>query len=384
MPWSPTKYFSHPLANMRPSTVDKRTANYLSYLMVETITWQGLGDLINDFREHVLGLNTMNPAWGPGVLDRLKIPFTYCFSPALIPKPPDWRSHISITGFNFLPAPQDYAPPEDLAKFLANGSPPIYIGFGSIVVDDPNALTSLIFSAVEAAGVRALVSKGWGGLGADIEVPENVFLLGNCPHAWLFEHVSAVVHHGGAGTSAAGIACGKPTVIVPFFGDQPFWAAMIAKAGAGPGPLQFKELTSESLTEAIAFALRPETNEAAKELASKIKAENGPEEAARVFNNNLPYESMKCDLGTGRVAVWRIKRKKKLLKLSALAMAILVRENALTFEDVKLYVRVSSPVLTIETEVLSIGSALTHTNKIQGLLSPYRGLSLRPWELSAT
>jgi hypothetical protein len=364
--------------------VDKRTANYLSYLMVETITWQGLGDLINDFREHVLGLNTMNPAWGPGVLDRLKIPFTYCFSPALIPKPPDWRSHISITGFNFLPAPQDYAPPEDLAKFLANGSPPIYIGFGSIVVDDPNALTSLIFSAVEAAGVRALVSKGWGGLGADIEVPENVFLLGNCPHAWLFEHVSAVVHHGGAGTSAVGIACGKPTVIVPFFGDQPFWAAMIAKAGAGPGPLPFKELTSESLTEAIAFALRPETNEAAKELASKIKAENGPEEAARVFNNNLPYESMKCDLGTGRVAVWRIKRKKKFLKLSALAMAILVRENALMFEDVKLYVRVSSPVLTIETEVLSIGSALTHTNKIQGLLSPYRGLSLRPWELSAT
>ena len=113
----------------------------------------------------------------------------------------------------------------------------MYIGFGSIVVDDPDAMTKLIFEAVKKAGVRALVSKGWGGLGADaVGIPEGVFMLGNVPHDWLFQHVSAVVHHGGAGTTAAGIATGKPTIVIPFFGDQPFWGAMVARAGAGPVP----------------------------------------------------------------------------------------------------------------------------------------------------
>lgn len=104
-----------------------------------------------------------------------------------------------------------------MAAFLDAGPPPVYIGFGSIVVDDPNAMTKLIFDAVKKSGQRALVSKGWGGFGADqIGVPDNVFMLGNVPHDWLFKRVACVIHHGGAGTTAAGIACGRPTVIVPF------------------------------------------------------------------------------------------------------------------------------------------------------------------------
>ena len=97
----------------------------------------------------------------------------------------------------------------------------MYIGFGSIVVDDPDSMTKLFFEAVKKSGQRALVSKGWGGFGGD-QIPDSVFMLGNVPHDWLFKRVSCVVHHGGAGTTAAGIALGKPTVVVPFFGDQPF------------------------------------------------------------------------------------------------------------------------------------------------------------------
>lgn len=132
-----------------------------------------------------------------------------------------------MTGFSFLKAGSNYTPPEDLAQFLAKGPPPVYIGFGSIVVKDPTALTKLIFEAVKLAKVRAIVSKGWGGVGAG-EVPDDVYLIGNCPHDWLFQRVSCVVHHGGAGTTAAGIALGKPTVVVPFFGDQPFWGQVRA------------------------------------------------------------------------------------------------------------------------------------------------------------
>lgn len=125
-----------------------------------------------------------------------------------------------MAGFYFLPLANSYKPDPALQRFLEAGPPPVYIGFGSIVVADPNGMTNMIFEAAARAGVRALVSKGWGGLGSnDLQVPDNVFLLGNVPHDWLFQHVSAVCHHGGAGTTAAGIAAGKPTIVVPFFGD---------------------------------------------------------------------------------------------------------------------------------------------------------------------
>lgn len=114
----------------------------------------------------------------------------------LIPKPRDWGAHITISGFYFLPLGHSFTPPDDLANFLSSGPPPVYIGFGSIVLDDPNAMTKLIFDAVKMTGQRALVSKGWGGFGADeIGIPDNVFMLGNVPHDWLFQHVSCVVHH---------------------------------------------------------------------------------------------------------------------------------------------------------------------------------------------
>lgn len=138
-------------------------------------------------------------------------------SPALIPKPRDWSANISISGFYFLNLATNYTPDPDLNAFLDAGPPPVYIGFGSIVLEDPDGMTKLIFDAVRQTGQRALVSKGWGGFGADqIGIPDNVFMLGNVPHDWLFKRVSCVVHHGGAGTTAAGIAAGKPTVIVPF------------------------------------------------------------------------------------------------------------------------------------------------------------------------
>jgi UDP:flavonoid glycosyltransferase YjiC (YdhE family) len=173
-------------------------------------------------------------------------------SPALIPKPSDWGPHLSISGFLFLTLASNYIPPPELTAFLDSGPPPIYIGFGFIVVEDPDGLTALIMAAIKKTGARALVSQGWGGLGTkNAALPANVFMLGNCPHDWLFPRISSVVYHGGAGTMAAGIAAGKPTVIVPFFGDQPFWGDMIARAGAGPAPTPYKKLTVDGLAAAI-------------------------------------------------------------------------------------------------------------------------------------
>ena len=256
-------------------------------------------------------------------------------SPALIPKPKDWGQHISISGFYFLKLAQNYTPAPDLKAFLEAGEPPVYIGFGSIVVDDPNAMTTLIFEAIKKTGKRALVSKGWGGLGAnELDVPEGVFMLGNVPHDWLFQRVSCVVHHGGAGTTAAGIAAGRPTVVVPFFGDQPFWGAMTAKAGAGPPPIPYKDLTADSLAESIQKALTPESLERAQELSRKISAEQGDQTGAQSFHQHLKLDQMRCAIQNHRSAAWRVKR--TTTKLSAMTVAVLVKEGELRFDQLKL------------------------------------------------
>lgn len=213
------------------------------------------------------------------------------------------------------------------------GPPPVYIGFGSIVVDKPDELTNVIFGAVKLLGIRALVSKGWGGLG-EANTPKNIFMLGNCPHDWLFQYVSCVIHHGGAGTSAIGIAMGKPTVVVPFFGDQPFWGAMIHRANAGPEPVPFKNLTVETLADAITQALQPDIQASVLKMSETIASEHGSEEAVASFSKSLDYDRMRCLICPEKVAVWRVKNTN--LRLSSLAATVLADYGILKLHDMAL------------------------------------------------
>lgn len=336
MPYSPTQDFPHPLVNIQSSNEDPQITSYISYAMVELLLWQGIGDIINRFRAKCLGLDPVSTIWGPGMLQRLKVPHTYCWSPALLPKPRDWAPHISISGYYFLDSASDYTPAPELQAFLDAGPPPVYIGFGSIVLDDPNAMTELIFEAVRKTGQRVLLSKGWGGLGADeLPIPDGVFLLGNVSHDWLFKHVSCVIHHGGAGTTAAGIAAGRPTLIVPFFGDQPFWGDVVARSGAGPDPIPHKQLKADKLADAINFLLKPETLERAQELASQIAAERGTDMGAQSFHHHLEVDQLRCALAPSRPAAWRVKRTQ--VTLSAFAACALANANLLDFHDLKLF-----------------------------------------------
>lgn len=339
-PYSPTQAFPHPLANISPqkSNVDANYVNFMSYPLVEMMTWQGLGDLVNRFRVKTLGLEPVSSLWAPGALFRMKVPYTYMWSPELVPKPKDWGPEIDIGGFVFLDLASNFKPPKELQDFLDAGEPPVYIGFGSIVVDDPDKFTQLIFEAVKMAGVRALVSKGWGGIGEG-DHPDNVFMLGNTPHDWLFPKVKAVVHHGGAGTTAIGLKCGKPTMIVPFFGDQPFWGAMVAenKAGAHEA-IPYKKLTAERLAEGIKQCLTEEAQENVQRIADSIAKEgDGAENAVKSFHRSLPLagrHNMRCSILEERVAVWQLKG--STLRLSALAAEILVEEKKIKWHDLRL------------------------------------------------
>lgn len=232
-----------------------------------------------------------------------------------------------------------FKPPEDLAKFLEAGPPPVYIGFGSIVVDDPDKFTKLVFEAVEMAGVRALVSKGWGGIGGKDRAPDDVFLLDNTPHDWLFPRVSAVVHHGGAGTTAIGLKCGKPTMIVPFFGDQPFWGAMVSKAKAGAHDcIPYKKLNAEKLANGIKQCLSDEAKKNVQEIADSIAKEgDGAENAVKSFHRALPTrgdDNLRCSLLENQTAVWKVKKTQ--IKLSAVAADILVERHQLRWQDLTL------------------------------------------------
>ncbi|PQE07628.1 UDP-glucosesterol transferase protein [Rutstroemia sp. NJR-2017a BBW] len=326
-PYTPTQAFPHPLANIKKTNVDPGYTNFMSYPLVEMMTWQGLGDLVNNFRVKTLGLEPVSTLWAPGQLYRLKVPYTYLWSPGLVPKPKDWGPDLAAT----------FKPPEDLVKFLEAGEKPIYIGFGSIVVDDPDRFTEMIFEAVKKAGVRALVSKGWGGLGGD-NTPDNVFMLENTPHDWLFPKVRAVVHHGGAGTTAIGLKCGKPTMIVPFFGDQQFWGSMIGNAGAGAQPVPYKDLTADKLAEGIKQCLTDSAREAVEKIAKDIEAEgDGAKNAVKSFHRSLTLRgehSMRCSILEDRVAVWSMKGTN--LRLSALAAEILVERKKITWKQLRL------------------------------------------------
>lgn len=229
-------------------------------------------------------------------------------SPHLFAKPHDWGSHIKVPGYFHPPRHTNYSPPKALQNFLSSGPPPIFVGFGSIVVDDPTTLTSTILRAIELSGVRAVVSSGWGSLDVDAFYKnpghDSVFFLQNdCPHNYLFRHVSIVIHHGGAGTTAAGLAAGRPTIVIPFFGDQFFWGSMVYRAGVGPNPIHCEALNPSDLASAIRSAQDPAMTRRALEFSKKIRTENGVEVAINAFHTHIPRAKvMACSLFPDRVA----------------------------------------------------------------------------------
>ncbi|KAK4090318.1 CAZyme family GT1 [Purpureocillium lilacinum] len=336
-PYTPTQAFPHPLASIKKSNVDPGYTNFISYPLVDMMVWQGLGDLVNNFRVNTLSLDPVSTLWAPGATYRLHVPFTYLWSPGLVPKPADWGDEIDVTGFVFLDLAGAFKPDPALVKFLEAGEKPIYIGFGSIVVDDAERFTDMIFDAIKKAGVRALVSRGWGGFGRD-DVPDNIFMLGNVPHDWLFPQVQACVIHGGAGTTAIALKCGLPTMIVPFFGDQHFWGNMVGSSGAGPAPVPYRELTSDKLADGMKYLLTDEAKEAAGRIADDIEKDgDGAEKAVQSFQKHLRQygpTSLRCSLLKNQVGVWHVKGTN--VRLGPLAADILVDRGELSWKKLRL------------------------------------------------
>ncbi|KAK3002614.1 hypothetical protein RJ639_022177 [Escallonia herrerae] len=410
MPWTPTSEFPHPLSRV------KQSAGYrLSYQIVDSLIWLGIRDMINDVRKKKLKLRPVTYLSGSQGSES-DVPHGYIWSPHLVPKPKDWGPKVDVVGFCFLDLASNYEPPESLLNWLNVGTRPIYIGFGSLPVQEPEKMTQIIVQALEITGQRGIINKGWGGLGDLAEPKDFIYSLDNIPHDWLFLQCAAVtfsgiasvgfigldgsserfgndsigsasesplemsstsgnangrvsklkmmkpnsvfvgmriagekrervmdglrtmfpwpaivardpsamaiflllgqgwssipvrtwwfsmkllallfgmtrlftVHHGGAGTTAAGLKAACPTTIVPFFGDQPFWGERVHARGVGPAPIPVDEFSLPKLVEAINYMLDPTVKARAVELAKAMENEDGVTGAVKAFLKHLP------------------------------------------------------------------------------------------------
>ncbi len=240
--------------------------------------------VINNWRRSTLGLP---PAKGEERLNGKPVTTLYAYSSAVVPRPLDWDESAFVSGYWFLDRPPGWQPDPELVDFIQAGSPPVYIGFGSMYMNGGAHKTELVVEALKQAGQRGILSTGWGGLAKTMN-SEDIFIVDAVPHDWLFPQMAAVVHHGGAGTTAAALRAGKPTIICPFVGDQPFWGRRVSALGVGPAPVSQFRLTAERLAQAIRVAVTdPEMRRRSAALGEIIRAEDGVRNAVDFINRRL-------------------------------------------------------------------------------------------------
>lgn len=260
-PLTPTRDFATPF--IPPARVP-RWLHRASHHLVNTMLWRAFRPAVNAARAEVCGLPPRRRLWTAH-------PMLYGFSPSLVPRPADWPANAAVCGQWIPPAPA-WQPPAALAAFLAAGEAPLYIGFGSMTGFDARRMRQTIVEA--AAGRRVVLNPGWSGIEAE-GLPPNVHVVGDVPHDWLFPRMALVVHHGGSGTTHSAARAGVPSVVVPFAGDQFFWAHRLQQAGVAPAAVAGSRLDADALARGIAFAGQAGVRERAAVLGARMRAEDG-------------------------------------------------------------------------------------------------------------
>jgi len=276
-PSQPTRAFPHPF--LPQARLLGPHGNRLSFELLDWVTWQLARPFLNPWRARSLGLPELPALRGPLPAAR-RAPVLCAFSPTLVPRPADWPDNVHLTGFWFLEQPR-WEPPADLLAFLDDGPPPVYVGFGSMATKDPAAADRHIRAALRRAGLRGVLSPQ---PGTSIEPEDDMFVVRNIPFHWLFPQMAGVVHHGGAGTTAEGLKAGVPTLVCPFFGDQPYWADRVHALGAGPRPLPASALTADALAPRLQDLVKPPYRTRAQDLAKSLNAEDGVARACETLD----------------------------------------------------------------------------------------------------
>jgi sterol 3beta-glucosyltransferase len=284
-PLHPTRAFPSiimPKLGLRGSAV-----NWLSGYLVAQLFWQIIRINHNKWRREQLDLGPLPLRVPFSRYLKQGVPYLYGYSPSVVKDPEDWKDRLSARGYWFLEQRDKWEPPMALLDFLRSGSLPLYIGFGSMVEADREALTGTVLCALRRVRRRAVISSGWGGLSCK-DLPDFAFAVDRVPHDWLFPRVAAAVHHGGVGTTAAALRAGVPSIIVPYFADQFFWGRRVCELGLGPRPVPRATLSVDALAHAMKSTLIDAAmRERCALMARKIAAENGVEAAAGTLDGYL-------------------------------------------------------------------------------------------------
>lgn len=261
--------------------------NLCSHYFRDQVMWLLLRASQNQGRRDLLNLHPL-PLRDPfGRLERNGGLLLYGYSPLLFPRPADWGPTIHVTGYWFLDRPSNWQPAAELVDFLESGPPPVYVGFGSMGNRSPQGVTDLVIKALAQTGQRGVLLSGMRGLAGQAG-SDDIYFVDDVPHDWLFPRMAAVVHHGGSGTTHAGLRAGMPSVLVPYIPDQYFWAQRVTALGVGPPPLPRRTLSSETLAEAIRVATTDTgMRDRAVSLSRQIQGEDGVACAVAAFHAHL-------------------------------------------------------------------------------------------------
>lgn len=274
IPLTPSREFPSPFL---PPAWIPRWCNRASLVITNQLLWLAFRKTLNRARADVLGLPPRRTLWTDH-------PMLYGISPTLLPRPRDWPANATLCGQWVPPASGHYTPPVELVRFLAAGPAPIYVGFGSMTgIDMPTMLETVVTAL---GGRRAVFWPGWNGLG-QVTLPGNVLCIDAMPHDWLFPQMAAVVHHGGSGTTHSAVRAGKPSIVMPFSGDQPFWAERLHRLGVAPAALSTTRPDARALAAAFDFVERESVIVRAAELGRRIAREDGIATAVAVIEREI-------------------------------------------------------------------------------------------------
>ena len=286
-PMTPTR--EYPALIFYDSVRPGRAFNFATHKIFEQVMWFASSSAVKQFWQKEFGKAPGNFGCPFGRQTTRTNPTVISCSNFVFPRPKDWPENVTSSGYWFLEDTGDWEPSRELLDFMERGTPPVYVGFGSI--GDPALAvqtTELVIEALRRSGQRGILATGWSGMSKMDNLPEELFILESAPHSWLFPRMAAVVHHGGAGTTAAGLKAGVPSIIIPHSNDQFAWGRRVYELGAGSRPIPRKKLSAEKLSEAIKLVLTTEIIDAAKDLGVKIRSESGAGAAAKIITACLP------------------------------------------------------------------------------------------------
>lgn len=216
---------------------------------------------------------------------RPSTPILCAWSPSVLPPSSDWTSNVHVTGYYFFEVNNSYQAPAELQRFLDEGKPPVCVSFGSMVNRGAESIDRIVRESLKQTGQRGVILSGWGRVNQPSS--RDLLYLDAAPHDWLFPRCSMVIHHGGAGTTSAGLRAGIPNIVVPFTADQPFWGRRVHAVGAGPKPVPVNRLTIDGLSQAIVEAEAEVVRKRAQTLGQVIRSEDGVRRAVSLIESHF-------------------------------------------------------------------------------------------------